>query len=299
VGDWLVFRWDDGPAYRRLAELWVRQELDPNDAEAMREAGRLFCQLPMTFGVRIGDPKAFDDAFKQLSGLLQMVGGPYKSEPVRPAYKGVTLTRVRFNPDSQVATQLNQDNVPKDKRFVPVFYHAKIGGAWYASFSADALRDIIDRSAARREGKEAVQVNSSVYVAPEAAFASAGVLRSYLEWESHRRALGNGPLWYALYRGGVIGDEDAEGARAEAAFRYLGFVPVSPDGTPYHLEGRTDDVVNGRHGSFRRPRLHEGLADTSPLAQLLDQLRTVRADLRFREDGVHTVVTIDRKAAGR
>jgi hypothetical protein len=297
VGDWLVFRWDDGPAYRRLAEFWVRQKWDPNDAEAMREAGRLFCQLPMTFGIRIGDPKEFDDTFKQLSALLQMVGGPFKPEPVRPAYKGVTLTRVRFHPDSQVATYLNQDDVPKEKRFVPVFYHARVGGAWYASFSADALRDVIDRSLARREGGEAVQVNSSVYVAPEAAFASAGVLRSYLEWESHRRALGNGPLWYALYRGGVIGDE-AEQERAEAAFRYLGFVPVSPDDTSYQLERRTDDVVNRRHGSFRRPHLHEGLADTSALAQLLDQLRTVRADLRFREDGVHTVVTIDRKVAG-
>jgi hypothetical protein len=31
------------------------------------------------------------------------------------------------------------------------------------------------------------------------------------------------------------------------------------------------------------------------LAKALGQLRSVRSDLRFREDGIHTVLTIDRR----
>ncbi len=56
---------------------------------------------------------------------------------------------------------------------------------------------------------------------------------------------------------------------------------------------RGDDRVNARHGSQGQPRRHPGIAETSPLARLLREVRTLRADLRFREDGVHTVLTID------
>jgi hypothetical protein len=76
-------------------------------------------------------------------------------------------------------------------------------------------------------------------------------------------------------------------------------VPVSPDETRYFLDVRTAEVVNARHGSLRQPRLHRDLDERSQLAALLEQLRTVRADLRFREDGVHTTVTLERKHADR
>jgi len=36
---------------------------------------------------------------------------------------------------------------------------------------------------------------------------------------------------------------------------------------------------------------------TAPLTRLLEQLRSIRADLRFREDGIHTVLTIERQKA--
>ena len=53
-------------------------------------------------------------------------------------------------------------------------------------------------------------------------------------------------------------------------------------------------MVNERHGSFRKPTLQKTTAENSPLNFLLDQLKSVRADLRFREDGIHTVLTIER-----
>ncbi len=77
--------------------------------------------------------------------------------------------------------------------------------------------------------------------------------------------------------------------------RYLGFVPVSPDGAAYVYDPRTDEIRNSRHGSLRQPRLHAALEDSSALGRLLDQFRTLRVDLRFREDGVNTVLTIERR----
>ena len=43
-----------------------------------------------------------------------------------------------------------------------------------------------------------------------------------------------------------------------------------------------------------RPKLRSTLPESSPLAQLLEQARTLRVDLRFREDGVQTILSIDR-----
>ncbi len=122
------------------------------------------------------------------------------------------------------------------------------------------------------------------------------VLGMLLEREVHERALGNAPILYALYRTGLVGEKATEAEVQAAALKYLGFVPVSPDGAAYAYDARDDEVVNQRHGSPRRPRQHLTMAKTSPLGQLLGQLQSLRADLRFREDGVHTVLTLERKA---
>ena len=74
-------------------------------------------------------------------------------------------------------------------------------------------------------------------------------------------------------------------------------MPVSPDGTAYRYDAQYDEVNNERHGSFRKPTLHNTTAETSPLNVLLETLQSVRADLRFREDGIHTVLTLQRKKA--
>ena len=124
---------------------------------------------------------------------------------------------------------------------------------------------------------------------------SVEALRYYLEWESQRRALPNCTAWYALDHCGLVAMDAPEKTRQAAALRYLGFVPVSPDGAAYSYDPRTDEVVNHRHGSPRRPQLQPGIADNSPLGRLLEQFRSVRADLRFREDGIHTTLTIERK----
>jgi hypothetical protein len=125
------------------------------------------------------------------------------------------------------------------------------------------------------------------------------LLRRLLERQTHQQARTALPIWYALYRTGIAAPDAAPEQARAAAYRYLGFVPVSPDGTAYKYDRDHDEVGNERHGSLRRPRLHPSTADTSPLNFLLDQLRSVRADLRFREDGIHTVLTLERGKGGK
>src|SRR5207253_9354411 len=179
-------------------------------------------------------------------------------------------------------------------------YHAVIDDWWYVSLREAPLKELIDRSVARRSGKipvngAAVPINFSVYAGPKAATKSRQALHYFLEWETHRRALVNCPAWFTLYRSGLISADTPESARQAAAMRFLGFVPVSPDGAAYRIAPEADEVVNQRHGSLMRPRLQSGIEDDSPLGRLLEQFRSLRADLRFREDGVHTTVTIERK----
>jgi hypothetical protein len=304
VGDWVFLRWEDGSAYRKLAELAVRLQMeDLREVEKAQETFQVFCQLPMTLGVSVRNAEVFDKTLREFEKLITFTP-PDSMDRLKPAYKGVTITRVRFAPDGQMRDAFNPPNTPKEKRFALAFYYARVEDAWYLSLSESALRDQIDRSLAQRDRKddgkkETVQVNSSVYVAPEAAYTAAKVLRGYLEWETHRRAVANGSPWYALHRAGVLAQDASEESKRAATLKFFGFVPVSPDATGYRYRGQTDEVMNERHGSLRKPQLHGDLDEKSPVAQLLEQLRTVRADLRFREDGIHTVVTLERRAPGK
>src|SRR5262249_54017427 len=67
VGDWVFLRWEDSSAYRKLAELAVRLQMEKlNDEEKARETLRVFCQLPMTVGVSVRKAELFDKTLKEL-----------------------------------------------------------------------------------------------------------------------------------------------------------------------------------------------------------------------------------------
>ena len=74
-----------------------------------------------------------------------------------------------------------------------------------------------------------------------------------------------------------------------------GFEPVSPDHAAEFYDAKRDEIFNKRHGSPRRPRLADGIDADSPLRKLLDEIQSIRADMRFREDGLHATVTVRRK----
>jgi hypothetical protein len=94
LGDCLFLRWDDSPAYRKLAELQVRREWEDGSGGENRDLDNLTLdatlQLPMTVGVRVGDPKVFqDDIVARVPTLL----GCSRTGDVQLPYKGVTITR--------------------------------------------------------------------------------------------------------------------------------------------------------------------------------------------------------------
>jgi hypothetical protein len=298
LGDWFLARLEDSTVYGRLARARALQELHPEARDAYeQEAEQLFFRLPLLAGVRMGDVRGFDDTLRSFADMLHLLAGPFTEEALRPAYRGVTLRRVQFDRGSRLARMLNNDDVPAAKRFAPTLYHAQVEGAWYVSFSETALKEQVDRLAERPPvpKPEAPGFNDALYVAPKAAVRARDGLGFYLEWESHRRALANAPLWHILFRCGLLPEDLTERTMREAALHYFGTVSLSPDRSVYSYDPRTDEVVNSRHGSRRRPVLHTGVEAGSPLAQLLEEFRSVRADLRFQDDGLHTTVTIERQ----
>ena len=71
----------------------------------------------------------------------------------------------------------------------------------------------------------------------------------------------------------------------------------SPDGSAFEVDRRLDEVRSVRHGSLSRPICHDAPWSGSPVAALLRQLKGFGVQLRFREDGVNTVLTLERKDA--
>ena len=138
-------------------------------------------------------------------------------------------------------------------------------------------------------------VNASLHLSPRSAQQSLAAVQQYLEWETHKRALPNDALWYTLYRTGLIDGKTPEKDKRAAALQFLGFIPVSPDDAPYKFDAARDEIINLRHGSLRQPKLHESIADNSPLTALLTQFPSLRIDLRYREDGFHSIITVERK----
>ena len=86
----------------------------------------------------------------------------------------------------------------------------------------------------------------------------------------------------------VTGDSNAD---IFAANRATGHIALSVAASG----GRTRRVRVHEDGSLRVPTRHRSVEESSPLGRLLEQIHSVRADLRFREDGIHTTLTIDRK----
>jgi hypothetical protein len=300
LGDWFILRVEDSPLYAKLVELRMRQSLSPEMSDALLpDIERALFQLPIVAGVRFADRQAFDEAMRSISELFFLFIGPVAIEPVKPAHRDVPITRLQFEKTSFAAEALNGARVPVEKRFAPTLYHAHIGDGWYLSPSEALLKEMIDRWCARRDGKEpeqkgeAIAVNSSFYAAPKAAVQARAALDRYLDWESQRRDLTNCAVWYPLFCCGLLPEELSAETMREAAWLHFGFVPATAGGCAY--EPRTDEVVSPRHGTLRLPRSAGSTEGSSALELLLEQFRTARADLNFRDEGLHTVVTIERQ----
>jgi hypothetical protein len=294
VGEWFLVRLDDGSAYEKLVKLEDRA--NQGDNVDVEEVAKQVWSLPIAVAADIRNPLVFAGTLTALrTSVKASLPGALTWEPLEKEYRGVSIVRIQATPAGrEMLGPVVREGRGRKEAFLPALYYAMIDGGFYLTLNEEMLRRLIDEAVAKRDGKGTVEVASSLYLAPAAAEQTKGLLRRFLEHQTHEQARTALPIWYALYRAGIVAGDAKPEQALEAAYRYLGYVPVSPDGTGYRYDRAHDEVANERHGSFRKPTLQKTTAEGSPLNFLLDQLRTVRADLRFREDGIHTVLTIER-----
>jgi hypothetical protein len=294
VGEWFLVRVDDSPNYERLVALAERSE--KGGSVEIDEVARLVWTLPVAIGVDVRNPLSLTAALTALrAGALSSLPGALTWGPLEKEYKGVSIVRVQATPAGRQMLGALESRRSRSDPFLPAVYYALIDGGFYLTLNEEMMRELIDGVLARNEGKTgAVEVNSSLHLSPGAAEHTKGILKRYLEFQTHQQARQGLAVWYALYQCGAIAEDAAAEDTAGATYRWLGFVPVSPDGSAYRFDRKHDEVVNERHGSYRAPVLKTTTADSSPLNRLLDTVRSLRADLRFREDGIHTVLTLER-----
>jgi hypothetical protein len=297
---------DQNAFLREMVELLIRWEADPR-VNWRQEYDRLFWKLP--FGVSVSELGPASNA-EAIVNLVQQVG-LLKEKATVHQHKGVAVHRLsivedRYRDLAAVANQSTTDSTPFAtilallplREVPPALYIADIDKAIHVSANEDFLKKLIDQAEVRKNlGPLNVlnasrEVNAGLFISPANAGAAASL---FLEYEGHNLTLLNNKVWQAFYRAGVLAPGAPESARKETARRFLGYLPVSPDGSLYRYEPRLGEVANERHGSFRRPELHSQVADGSELGQVLNQIKSLRAELRFGDNSLQTVLTIERR----
>jgi hypothetical protein len=303
------FHVGEGARLREMVELLIRWEEGalPNPRQ---QYDRLFWKLPVgtgLFGLRLVPQGGVEGLIIQLK-QAQLV----KGEPEASTHRGVKLHRLPIDGERyravasllQIAAQQDPQSpfaavlsVLPTKEAPPALHVAAIDRGVYISADESHLKRLIDhaqarKKAAERPGRPAREANTSLDIVPANARAAANV---FLEYEGHCLALLNNQVWNCFYQTGLLGQDAGEAARAEVARRFLGYIPVSPDGSAYRYDARTEEILNARHGSYRRPQLHDRVAEGSELGQFLDQVKALRADLRFLDNGLSTELIIERR----
>jgi hypothetical protein len=299
---WLAFQVDESVALRTLVEMLIRWEADPA-GDLRSEYDRLFWKLPI--GVAWG---GIDDPDKQMKDLIDGAGQLASGKPTVRRHKETDITSLPIDGDKYRALwgflgNGQQDQTPLGtlldlvpRKEAPAAIHfATIAKTIHISSNQDFIKQRIDQAQAKKKGEEkpaSPEVNSLLYLAPGRAREAAGLL---LEYEGHSLALLNNELWGCFYQVGVINPGSPERDREAQVRRFLGYLPVSPDGFAFEYDPNAAEVVNRRHGSFRQPRLHMAPADPAAAGWLLSQVKSIRAELRLHDDGLHAVLTIERK----
>jgi hypothetical protein len=303
LGDHFTVHLDaDSSVYRQ----WIEGELRRDFGLEAKDRGLLW-RLPITVGIGTKNVSARDRAMLNFLYVAFLTDGEVGYEH----YRGYTIRRMPLsqrglrqalglvggpggfgNAESRSAllALMREEGAPK------VIYDATIDGTWYITWHKGALERRIDALKSPARGKEEMTVNAALAVAP-AAPKVREALELYLEAQTQNRALGSNVTWQALYQAGAVTPKMSGAEREAIAHRLFGYVPVSPDGSAHVFDARLGEVRNVRHGSFRRPIYRDKLAPNSGLVRLLESIQQVRIDFRFRQDGVHTILTLDRGKA--
>ncbi len=278
-------RVDDDKIIKEIMQLLIENERDGRSTELTSQLLKKLLQLPIVVGVE-------GDVVESIKALLPMLKSALAFEESQEKYREVTIEIRKCPKDHEFTRECNS---PDSKElFQPTFYYAEIGKGLYFSLRKDLIEELIDRNKDQpAHTPEGPEVNTAIRLNPRAAPDTREALYQYFEWQTHRKALMGNAAWYALHRSGLIPKGSSEAQEIAVARQYLGYVPISPDASTYIYDPRRDEVVNQRHGSYRQPTMQRTLGVNSPLRKILDQSKGIQLELRFREDGVHTKVTLE------
>jgi hypothetical protein len=301
---------DENAVLRRMVEVLIRWEADPR-TNLRQEYDRLFWKLPLGVSLQ-GKADRVEADVEEMVNLIRYIAG---GEPEVTKHKGVPIHRVPISGERyrEMGRSLEMASQQPDVQplvtllaLLPTqesplaLYVAAVGQGILVSANEDFVKKRIDQAEERKKAREgkapetAREANAALFISPANARAAASL---FLEHEGHSLALLNNPVWNCFYQAGLLAPDAADSVRERTARHYLGFVPVSPDGSPYRYDARRREVVSERHGSQHRPDWHDQVAASSELGKFLDQVKSLHAELRFLENGLHTVVTIQRRPA--
>lgn len=271
IGDWAYFHVDaKGLDLAPIVRYGIESELGHKVEYPNPE------QVPFLLSMGVADVNVFPNS------LLHFLLG--KARPVvRTKHREITV---------------NEYNDKKDLIVTDRLYDTIVDKAYALTWNRSLLERWIDNllDAPKGKPKDEVEVNTALYLAPPGG-KNVEAISAALEWETHKKALSAVAAWQALYAAGAISPTMSAQEKAAVARRLLGYVPASPDSTAFVFDTRLGQMKNERHGSLSRPAYHAALAPGSSVTQLFSQVRSVRVDLRFREDGIHTTMTLDWTAA--
>ena len=313
LGERMTVRLDDGPAVAKMLDLLDRQRRGER-VDAL-DAARQAWELPLSVGFEVKNRLAAAAWLAAgRTALLKAGRGLVAWEPLEKEYKSVSIVRIQATKRGEALLALAGEG----ESFRPAVYYAVTGRGLFFTLNEKTLHGLIDEATSKKPAGEAVPVAMSLHLSPGRSVRPA--IKGQIAQAIHEEALKAAPLWHALYSSGVVPAGATPAEAAEAAYRWLGFVPVSPDGSVFRWDAKAGEVVNERHGTrrldqplpdllspltgqttverrstIRKPVVPKTMRKGSPPDLLFDSLESVRADLRFREDGIHATVTMKRK----
>jgi hypothetical protein len=311
VGDLPIgLQLDENPFLRRMVEVLIRWEADAR-TNLRQEYDRMFWKLRLGVSLQ-GKEDQGEAGVAEIVNLIRIIAG---DEPAVRKHKGVAIHRVPISGEKyrQAVDSLERLSKQLDlpplttllallprQEAPPALHVAAVGRTVLISADEGSIKKRIDQAEQRKKGGGAKppesdrESNAALFISPANARAAASL---FLEHEGHSLALLNNSVWDCFYQAGLLAPDAADSVRQQTARHFLGFVPVSPDGSPYRYDARRGEVVSERHGSQRRPDWHDQVAPTSEPGKFLEQIQSLRAELRFLDNGLHTTVTIERRPA--
>lgn len=303
IGDIALLGIHDDPALAEIVEtLLLQYMLGKLDDLPEHAWARNAFRLPLVAGLEVRNPLLFAGILSALKGLVDQAAPQLVTwETLDKDQHSFKIVAIRPVPGSWLDEQVNPRGTPEKDRFTPGLYYTTVDGMFYLSLREDVIRQIVDRHVARKKeatGKNhraTTEAHLVLQLSPVAAKRLWPVALWYVETQIASSALTNSALLYPLWRGRLLPADARDAQVFDVAYRLYGFAPVSPDGTAYVYDARRDLVANERHGTLGEPWFPRQPAPDAPCGRLLQSLRTLRAELQFRDDGAFTVLTIERQ----